>query len=138
MSLQMDLIFFHELVSIVVWNSLNEAKASNVCFRKWVHTILVLLFVKVIKSQVHPIVIFIGPHKSMCTNSKRVLSIFFGSPFWKESLHCLSLIEPMQKSSCWSILISMQMNRFFCTRNFKFCSPRWLNFSCQTFKFSFF
>jgi hypothetical protein len=34
----MDLIFFPELVSTIAWNSLNDAKAFDVCFRKWVCT----------------------------------------------------------------------------------------------------
>jgi hypothetical protein len=96
----MDLIFFLELVSTIAWNSLNVAKAFDFCFRKWVHTTLVLLFLKIIKNQAPPIeVIFIEPHRSMCTNSRRILNIFFGSPFWKGFLYCLPLAQPTEKSS---------------------------------------
>jgi hypothetical protein len=32
----------------------------------------------------------------------------------------------------------MWVTRFFCTKNFKFCFPRWPNFSCQSFNFIYF
>ncbi len=134
----MDLIFFPYLVSIIAWNFLNATKGFDFCFKKWAHTILVLSYVKVVKNWAPPTeVIFIKPHKYVCTNSRKVLSIFFGFPFWKGFLHCLPLTQPTQKSSWWLVLTSRLVTKFFCTRNLKFCFSRWLNFSCQTFKFYF-
>lgn len=43
------------------------------------HHVLVLLLVKVMKNQAPPIeIIFIEPHKYVCTNSKGVLHISLG------------------------------------------------------------
>jgi len=81
-------------------------------------------------------VVFIKPHKYVCTNSKGKVK-FWGSPSWNGLLHCLPTAQPMQKSSWQSILAHIPMARFFYKRSFKFCSPKWPNLSCQLVKSSF-
>jgi hypothetical protein len=56
----------------------------------------------------------------------------------KGFLHCFPLAQPTQKSSCWVVLTSILVTKFFYTTIFKLCPPRWPNLSCQTFKFFFF
>ncbi len=97
-----------------------------------------VLSLKVMKYLAPPTeVVFIEPHKSMCTNSKGDWWFFWGFPFWNGFLHCLPTTQPLQKSSWWLVLAFIPTTMFFCKRSFKFCLLKWPNLSFQIVKFSF-